>query len=93
MSRNIPSFGADGDSNFIKADSGITGGVFRKEREDTVTLGDAVSDGSPPVIPELEISQTSSLWPLWRWLRKIRIDVTQASPLSPVHVRDRLGIC
>ncbi len=52
---DVATLHANGDGDFIKADAGIAGGMLREEGQDAVAAGDAIGDGAPPFVAELDL--------------------------------------
>ena len=53
---NVAALHADGDGDFVEADAGVAGGMFREEGENAVAAGDAVGDGAPPVVAGFDLA-------------------------------------
>jgi len=52
---NVAALDADGDGDFISADSRVAGGMLREEGDELVTAGDAVGDPFLPVVARLDL--------------------------------------
>lgn len=52
---DVAAFHAYGDGNLITADAGVTGGMFREKGQDAVALQNAVGNGAPPLVAELDL--------------------------------------
>ena len=52
---DVSALRADGDADFIEADAGIAGGMFREEGKEAVALRNAGRDGAPPVVAEGDV--------------------------------------
>ena len=52
---DVAAFGADGDGDLVEADAGVTGGMLREEGQHAVALQNAVGDGAPPFVAELDL--------------------------------------
>ena len=52
---DVAALHADGDGDLIEADAGVAGGMFREEGQHAVALQNAVGDGTPPFVAELDL--------------------------------------
>ena len=53
---DVAAFDTDGDGDFVEADAGVAGGMLREERQHAVALQNAVGDGAPPFVAELDLA-------------------------------------